>query len=60
MRLFEQRTAPFKRAKHSKVSFFRLKNLIDGGEIILSDELVADMSIQVTMGKLLGVMEDDA
>ena len=68
----EQGTGSFKRAKHIKVRFFWLKDLIDGGEIILiyvpSEELVADMLTKVTTGakfkylrdKLLGVMESNA
>ena len=35
MRLLEQGTGSFKRAKHIKVRFFKLKDLIDEGEIIL-------------------------
>ena len=35
MRLLEQGTGSFKRAKHIKVRFFWLKDLTDGGEIIL-------------------------
>ena len=42
------------RAKHIKVRFFWLKDLIDGGEIILvyvsSEELVADMLTKATTG----------
>ena len=61
----------FKRAKHIKVRFFWLKDLIDGDEIILvyvpSEELVADMLTKATTGakfkylrgKLLGTMEGD-
>ena len=72
MRLLEQGTGSFKRAKHIKVRFFWLKDLIDDGEIILiyvpSEELVADMLTKATTGakfkylrgKLLGIMEDDA
>ena len=72
MRLLEQGTGSFKRAKHIKVRFFWLKDLIDGGEIILvyvpSEELVADMLTKATTGakfkylrgKLLGLMEEDA
>ena len=72
MRLLEQGTGTFKRAKHIKVRFFWLKDLIDDGEIILiyvpSEELVADMLTKATTGakfkylrgKLLGLMEDDA
>ena len=62
----------FKRAKHIKVRFFWLKDLIDGDEIILvyvpSEELVADLLTNATTGakfkylrgKLLGLMEEDA
>ena len=72
MRLLEQGTGPFKRAKHIKVCFFWLKNLIDEGEVILiyvpSEELVADMLTKATTevkfkylrGKLLVVMEEGA
>ena len=35
MRLLEQGTGSFKRAKHIKVRFFWLKDLIDDGEIVL-------------------------
>ena len=35
MRLLEQGTGSFERAKHIKVRFFWLKDLIDDGEIIL-------------------------
>ena len=72
MRLLEQGTGSFKRAKHIKVRFFWLKDLIDDGLVILiyvpSEELVADMLTKATTGakfkylrdKLLGVMEDGA
>ena len=72
MRLLEQGTGSFKRAKHIKVRFFWLKDLIDGDEIILvyvpSEELVADILTKATTGakvkylrgKLLGLMEEDA
>ena len=65
-------TGSFKRAKHIKVHFFWLKDLIDEGEVLLiyvpSEELVADMLIKATTGakfkylrdKLLGVMEEGA
>ena len=70
MRLLEQGTGSFKRAKHIKVRFFWLEDLIDGGEIILvyvlSEELVADMLTKAITGakfnlrgKLLGLMEGD-
>ena len=71
MRLLEQGTGSFKRAKHIKVRFFWLKDLIDDGEVILiyvpSEELVADMLTKATTGakfkylrdKLLGVMEEE-
>ena len=52
MRLLEQGTGSFKRAKHIKVRFFWLKDLIDDGEIVLiyvlSEELVADMLTKAT------------
>ena len=72
MRLLEQGTGSFKRAKHIEVRFFWLKDLIDGGEVILiyvpSEELVADMLTKATTrakfkylrDKLLGVMEEGA
>ena len=72
MRLLEQGTGSFKRAKHIKVRFFWLKDLLDDGEVILiyvpSEELVADMLTKATAGakfkylrdKLLGVMEEGA
>ena len=72
MRLLEQGTGSFKRAKHIKVRFFWLKDLIDEGEVTLvyvrSEELVADMLTKATTGakfkylrdKLLGVMEEGA
>ena len=72
MRLLEQGTGPFKRAKHIKACFFWLKNLIDEGEVILiyvpSEELVADMltkaateaKFKYLRDKLLGVMEEGA
>ena len=71
MRLLEQSTGSFKRGKHIKVRFFWLKDLIDGGEIILkyvpSEELVADMLTKATIGakfkylrdKLLGTKGED-
>ena len=71
LRLLEKGTGSFKRAKHIKVRFFWLKDLIDEGEIILvyvpSEELVADMLTKATTGakfkylrgKLLGLMEGD-
>ena len=57
----------FKRAKHIKVRFFWLKDLIDGGEIILvyvpSEELVTDMLTKATTGAssstFVGLMEGD-
>ena len=72
MRLLEQDTSYFKRAKHIKVRFFWLKDLIEGDEINLvyvpSEELVADMLTKATTGakfkylrgKLLGLMDEDA
>ena len=71
MRLLEQGTGSFNRAKHIKVRFFWLKDLIDEGEILLvyvpSAELVGDMLTKATTGakfkylrrKLLGLKEDD-
>ena len=71
MRLLEQGTGSFKRAKHIKVHFFWLKDLIDEGEILLiyvpSEELVADTLTKATNGakfkylrrKLFGLKEDD-
>ena len=65
------RTGSFKRAKHSKVRFFWLKDLIDEGEIVLihvpSEKLVVDMLTKATTGakfkylrgKMLGLREND-
>ena len=55
MGLLKQGTGSFKkRAKHIKVRFFWLKDLIDEGEVILkyvpSEELVADMLTKSTTG----------
>ena len=71
LRLKEQGTGSFKRAKRIKVRFDWSKFPIDGDEIILvyvpSEELVADMLTTATTGakfkylrgKLLGIMESD-
>ena len=71
MHLLAQGTGSFKRAKHIKVRFFWLKDLIDEGEIELkyipSEELVADMLTKATTGakfkylreKLLGPQDND-
>lgn len=71
MHLLAHGTGSFKRAKHIKVRFFWLKDLIDEGEIELkyipSEELVADMLTKATTGakfkylreKLLGTQGDD-
>ena len=71
MHLLKQGTGSFKRAKHIKMRFFWLKDLIDEGEIILkyvpSEELVADMLTKATTGakfkylrgKLLGIKGED-
>ena len=49
MRLLEQGTGSFKKAKHTKVRLFWPRDLIDEGAIILvyvqSEELVADMLV---------------
>ena len=54
MHLLEQGTGSFKRAKHIKVRYFWLKDLIDEKEIVLlyipSEELVADMLTKATTG----------
>ena len=71
MHLLEQGTGSFKRAKHIKVRYFWLKDLIDEKEIVLlyipSEELVADMLTKATTGakfkylrgKLLGVPPEE-
>ena len=71
MHLLEQGTGSFKRAKHIKVRYFWLKDLIDEKEIALlyipSEELVADMLTKATTGakfkylrgKLLGVPPEE-
>ena len=62
MRLLEQGTGSFKRAKHIKVRFFWLKDLIDEGEIILkyvpSEELVANMLTKATTGAKFKYLRD--
>ena len=59
MRLLEQGTGSFKRAKHIKVRFFWLKDLIDGDEIILvyvpSEELMAGRADQGDHGSAVQV-----
>ena len=54
MHLLELGTGSFKRAKHIKVRYFWLKDLIDEGEIVLkyipSEELVADLLTKAIMG----------
>ena len=71
MHLLARGTGSFKRAKHIKVRFFWVKDLIDEGEAQLkyipSEELVADMLTKATTGakfkylrgKLLGTQDDD-
>ena len=71
MHLLTRGTGSFKRAKHIKVRFFWVKDLIDEGEVELkyipSEELVADMLTKATTGakfkylreKLLGPQGDD-
>ena len=70
MHLLEQGTGSFKRAKHIKVRYFWLKDLIDEEEIELqyipSEELVADLltkaitgaKFKYLRGKLLGAPLD--
>ena len=70
MHLLAQGTGSFKRAKHIKVRYFWLKDLIDEEEIELqyipSEELVADLLTKGIAGakfkylrdKLLGALED--
>ena len=54
MHLLEQGTGSFKRAKHIKVRYFWLKDLIDEEEIVLkyipSEELVADLLTKAITG----------
>ena len=61
MHLLEHGTGSFKRAKHIKVRFSWLKDLIDGGEIILkyvpSEEPVA--KFKYLHDKLLGTKGED-
>ena len=71
MHLLVQGTGSFKRAKHIKVRFFWVKDLIDDGvatlKYIPSEELVADMLTKATTGakfknlrkKLLGDGDED-
>ena len=71
MYLLEQGTGSFKRAKHIKVRYFWVKELIDEGEVILryipSEELVADLLTKAVTGakfkylraKLLGWNDED-
>ena len=66
----EQGTGSFKRAKHIKVRYFWLKDLIDEEEIVLkyipSEELVADLLTKAITGakfkylraKLLGMLNE--
>ena len=70
MHLLAQGTGSFKRAKHIKVRFFWVKDLIDEGEVILkyiaSEELVADLLTKALTGskfkylrkKLLGERQE--
>ena len=54
MYLLEQGTGSFKRAKHIKVRYFWVKDLIDEGEVNLryipSEELVADLLTKAVTG----------
>ena len=54
MHLLERGTGSFKRAKHIKVRYIRLKDLIDEEEIVLkyipSEELVADLLTKAITG----------
>ena len=71
MYLLEQGIGAFKRAKHIKVRYFWLNELIDEGEVILryipSEELVADLLTKALTGvkfkyrraKLLGWNDKD-
>jgi hypothetical protein len=71
MYLLEQGTGSFKRAKHIKVRYFWVKELIDEGEVILryipSEKLVADLLTKAVTGakfkylraKLLGWNDED-
>ena len=54
MRLLEQGTGSFKRAKHIKVRFFWLKDLIDGDEIIL---VYVPSEESVTLGDYRGEIQ---
>ena len=62
MRLLKQGSGQFKRAKHIKVRFFWLKDLIYEGEVILiyvpSEELVADMLTNATTGAKFKYLRD--
>ena len=71
MHLMAQGTGSFKRAKHIKVRFFWLKDLIDDGDIAIkyvpSEELVADLLTKAMTGakfkylrkKLLGLLDEE-
>ena len=56
--MLKQGTGSFKRAKHIKVRFFWLKDLIDAEEIVLkyckSEELVADLLTKPVTGAKFG------
>ena len=58
MHLWVQETGSFKRAKHNKVRFFWVKDLIDDGVATLkytpSEELVANMLTKANMCQLRG------
>ena len=58
--MLKQGTGSFKRAKHIKVRFFWLKDLIDSGDIILkyckSEELVADILTKPVTGSKFGYL----
>jgi len=58
--MLKQGTGSFKRAKHIKVRFFWLRDLIDTGEVLLkyvcSGELVADILTKPVTGSKFGYL----
>jgi hypothetical protein len=58
--MLKQGTGSFKRAKHIKVRFFWLKDLIDQGIVVLkyckSEELVADLLTKPVTGARFGYL----
>jgi hypothetical protein len=58
--MLKQGTGSFKRAKHIKVRFFWLRDLIDAGEVLLkyvcSGELVADLLTKPVTGSKFGYL----